>query len=63
MPEFQEPAWNDSWTDLWRKQSQNWYQMAVSRGFTESLEPNALDNQKSAMRKVCIYTAFIATTL
>ncbi len=56
----QTPVWNDGWTSLWRKISQNYYQMAVTAGFNEPLEPNALDTQQQAMRKVCYYTAFLA---
>lgn len=59
-PDIQYPAWNDSWTSLWRKISQNYYIKAVAKGFSEPLEPNALDNQQSAMRKVCYYTAWLA---
>lgn len=61
MPdEIQTPDWSNSWTDLWRKLSQNYYTMAVAAGFNEPLEPNALDTQIMAMRKVCTYTAYIA---
>ncbi len=57
---LQTPGWNDSWSDLWRKLSQNYYDMAVVKGFSEPLEPNALDSQIMAMRKVCTYTAYLA---
>lgn len=57
----QEPFWNDSDTDLWRKISQNWYDIAVAAGYSEPLEPNALDAQTDAMRKVCEYTAYLAS--
>lgn len=61
MSDIQTPAWNDSWTDLWRKISQNYFIMAQAAGFTENLEPNALDTQQQAMKKVCYYTAFLAS--
>jgi len=49
----------DSWTGIWRKISQNWYQIAVANGYAGTLEPNSLDNEISAMRKVCYYTAWV----
>lgn len=55
-----DPYWNDSETSLWRKISQNYYDMAVAAGFAEPLEPNALDSQIQAIRKVVTYTAFVA---
>jgi hypothetical protein len=59
----QTASWNDSYTSLWRKISQNYYAMAVARGYVGTLEPNALDSEISAMRKVCFYTAFIVSAL
>jgi len=61
MPSPQTPAWNDSQTDLWRKISQNYYDLAVTEGYAEALEPNALDTQMQAMRKVVEYTAYLAS--
>lgn len=63
MPDIQEPAWNDSWTSLWRKLAQDYYIIAVSLGFNEPLEPNGLDAQIDSMRKVCVYTAYIADNI
>lgn len=60
MPTPFEPSWSDSWTDLWRKIDYNLFLVAQTRGYTDFLEPNALDNQIDAMRKSVLYTAFIA---
>jgi len=39
--------------------SRNWYEIAVANGYNGTLEPNSLDNEISAMRKVCYYTAWV----
>lgn len=49
----------DSWTVLWRKVSRNWYIIAQAHGYGGTLEPNSFDNDTSAMRKVCFYTAWV----
>lgn len=56
---IQEPAWNDSWTNLWRKADNNFWEWARIKGYTDILEPNALDGQINAMRKATLYTAFV----
>jgi len=47
------------WAELWRMISRNWYEIAVANGYNGTLEPNSLDNEISAMRKVCYYTAWV----
>ena len=59
MPVILEPSLSDSWTDLWRKISWDFYVMAQAKGYAESLTPSMLDNQTSAMRKACYYTAYL----
>lgn len=51
----------DSETSLWRDAAQNLFEMAQARGYTDILEPNALDNATSSMRKCVVYTAFLCT--
>ncbi len=59
MPDPQEPAWNDSQTDLWRKASQNFESIAIGVGYAGPIETNALDTDTSAMRKSVWFTAAI----
>lgn len=49
----------DSATSLWRDISRNFFEIAVAHGYTGTLEPNALDNETSAMRKAAYYSAYI----
>ena len=44
---------------LWRAIALNLYQLAQAHGYTGILEPNALDNEVSSMRKCVVYSAFI----
>lgn len=48
-----------SYTDLWRWVARYFHEMAVSHGYSGTLEPNGLDSAISSMRKACFYTAFI----
>lgn len=50
----------DSATSLWRDASRNFFEIAQAHGYAGTLEPNALDNKMSAIRKACFYAAFIA---
>jgi hypothetical protein len=49
----------DSATSLWRDISRNFFEIAVANGYSGTLEPNALDNKMSAIRKACFYSAYI----
>lgn len=51
----------DSATSLWRSVSRNLFEIAQAHGYTGTLEPNALDNQTSAMRKCVFWTWFIGS--
>ena len=53
----------DSSTNLWRKISQNWYQIALALGYTGDITPNALDDEISAQRKSVWFTAYIANNI
>ncbi len=46
-------------TNLWREVARQCFVWAQAHGYTGNLEPNALDNEMSSMRKTCFYTAFI----
>lgn len=50
----------DSATSLWRDIARNFYELAQTRGYNGTLEPNPLDNENDSMRKTVVYTAFIA---
>ncbi len=50
----------DSATSLWRKISENLFEIAQANGYTNFLEPNALDGKINAMRKSVTFTAYIA---
>lgn len=56
----QHSSWSDSPTDLWRKISYNYWLLALDAGYSYTSEPNSLDTQVQAMRKVTEYTAWIA---
>lgn len=49
----------DSATSLWRDISRNFFEIAVALGYNGTMEPNALDNKMSAIRKACFYSAYI----
>lgn len=53
----------DSHTSLWRKVADNFFEMAQAHGYTDWLEPNALDAKISSMRKSVTFTAFIGDQL
>lgn len=46
-------------TSLWRAVCLNLFEIAQQYGYNDFLEPNALDNETSSMRKCVIYSAFI----
>lgn len=46
-------------TSLWRDISRNLFELAQVYGYSGTLEPNALDNKISAIRKACYFSAFI----
>lgn len=50
-------------TSLWRDIARNFFEIAQGLGYVGTLEPNALDNSTSSMRKAVIYTAFIADNI
>lgn len=50
-------------TSLWRDIATNFFEIAQSLGYNGQLEPNALDNATSSMRKVVVYTAYIADNI
>lgn len=47
-------------TSLWRDISRNLFEAAQALGYAGTLEPNALDNKISAIRKACYFSAWIA---
>jgi hypothetical protein len=49
----------DSATSLWRDISRNLFELAQGYGYSGTLEPNALDNKMSALRKATFYSAWI----
>lgn len=59
MPVPQEPSGRDNDTNSWRKIANNFFVMAVARGYAGTMEPNPLDNLTSSMRKACYFSAFI----
>lgn len=46
-------------TSLWRDISRNLFELAQAYGYTGTLEPNALDNKMSAIRKADYFSAWI----
>lgn len=48
-------------TSLWRDISRNLFEVAQAYGYAGNLEPNALDNKISAMRKAVFYSEWIAS--
>jgi hypothetical protein len=46
-------------TSLWRAVALNLYEIAMANGYSGALQPNALDNEVSSMRKCVVYTAFL----
>lgn len=53
----------DSATSLWRKVSENLFIIAQAAGYSGTLEPNALDNEISSMRKCVTWSAYIGENL
>lgn len=49
----------DSQTNLLRKIARNLYTRAVADGYV-GIEPNALDDYMSSLRKIVYYTAYLA---
>lgn len=61
MPQFPNIGYPpSSATSLWRDISRNLFELAQAYGYAENIEPNALDNKISAMRKATYYSAWIA---
>ncbi len=50
-------------TSLWRAVALNLFELAQSYGYTGILEPNALDNDTSSLRKCVFYSAFICDAM
>jgi len=46
-------------TSLWRDISRNLFEVAQANGYSGTLEPNALDNKISAIRKACYFSAWL----
>lgn len=46
-------------TNLWRGIARLYFGIAQAHGYSGGLEPNALDDKISSIRKTCFYTAFI----
>ena len=53
----------DSATSLWRKVSENLFEIAQLYGHSGHLEPSALDGEINAMRKCVTWTAEIGEAL
>ena len=53
----------DSSTNLWRKASENFFEIAQQFGYSDFLEPNGLDNEVSSMRKSVTFTAYIGENM
>jgi len=53
----------DSATSLWRKVSENFFEIAQAYGYSGYMEPSNLDGEINATRKCVTWTAFIGENL